>query len=199
MIVDIRSDREKANSGVPDLPFGGRLVECEYAQISDRRLRGQLRSPKDIERQVGMHAPSTHPHASWEVWIYQFCLRCCFTSLLHAKTCRTVFHGLSRGAQDLGSSLVTAQLCMGMQVTVLEIASLKQVRKGTRILLLDGSGGTSKRIAKELSRRGFRNVYVIDGGFSGWTSQKLQTKGSSTVSALAHVHFRPGLLMHATA
>lgn len=68
------------------------------------------------------------------------------------------------------------------QVTVLEIASLKRVGKGTKILLLDSNGGTSKRIAKELSRRGFRNVLVIDGGFSGWTSQKLQSKLSSSVS-----------------
>ena len=52
VIVDIRTDREK-NAGVPDLPFGGRLVDCEYASIADRRLRGQLRDPKGIERQVG--------------------------------------------------------------------------------------------------------------------------------------------------
>ena len=53
VIVDIRSSREKENAGVPDLPFGGRLVDVEYAAISDRRLRGQLRQVSDIERQVG--------------------------------------------------------------------------------------------------------------------------------------------------
>ena len=64
---------------------------------------------------------------------------------------------------------------------MLEIASLKRVGKGTKILLLDSNGGTSKRIARELGRRGFRNVLVISGGFNGWTSQKLQTKLSGSV------------------
>ncbi|KAK9797734.1 hypothetical protein WJX73_002375 [Symbiochloris irregularis] len=119
LIVDIRSQREKESAGVPDLPFGGRLVECEYASVGDRRLRGQLRNVGDIERKV----------------------------------------------------------------TVLEIASLKRVGKGTKILLLDSNGGTSKRIARDLGGRGFRNVFVVAGGFGGWTGQKLQTKGSSTVSS----------------
>lgn len=69
-------------------------------------------------------------------------------------------------------------------MTVLEIASLKRIGKGSKVLLLDNNGGTAKQIAKGLSGRGFRNVFVIDGGYSGWTSQKLQTKLSSTVSFL---------------
>ena len=52
VIVDIRTDREKESAGVPDLPGGNRLIDCEYAAITDRRLRGQLRNVKDIERQV---------------------------------------------------------------------------------------------------------------------------------------------------
>ena len=44
------------------------------------------------------------------------------------------------------------------QVTVLSIAALKKVSKGTRILLLDRNGGQSKTIAKELSKRGFKKV-----------------------------------------
>ena len=49
VIIDIRTDREKENSGVPDLPFGNRLIDCEYASISDRRLRGQLREGHNRE------------------------------------------------------------------------------------------------------------------------------------------------------
>lgn len=67
-----------------------------------------------------------------------------------------------------------------VQVTVLQIAALKKVSKGTRMLLLDRNGGSAKAIARELSRRGFRRVFVIQGGFSGWTSSKLQTKLSSS-------------------
>ncbi|KAA6421320.1 MAG: calcium sensing receptor [Trebouxia sp. A1-2] len=109
VIVDIRTSREKENGGVPDLPFGNRLIEVEYAEIEDRKVRGQLQNVGAIERQVN---------------------------------------------------------------------------KRTQILLLDKNGSTSKAIAKELSRKGFRKIRVIQGGFSGWTSSKLQTKMSNTVSAV---------------
>lgn len=69
---------------------------------------------------------------------------------------------------------------MPVQVTVLQIAALKKVSKGTRVLLLDRNGGSAKAVARELSRRGFRRVFVIQGGFSGWTASKLQTKLSSS-------------------
>ncbi|KAK9820460.1 hypothetical protein WJX72_010595 [[Myrmecia] bisecta] len=70
------------------------------------------------------------------------------------------------------------------QVTAMQIASLKKVGKRTSVLLLDKNGSTAKTIAKELSRRGFKKVYVIANGFSGWTSSKLQTKMSSSVSSV---------------
>ena len=47
-----RTDREKEAGGVPDIPTPGRLVELEYAAISDRKMRGQLRNPADIEKTV---------------------------------------------------------------------------------------------------------------------------------------------------
>lgn len=68
------------------------------------------------------------------------------------------------------------------QVTALEIAQLKRVSKGTPILLLDKSGGQSKSVAKELNSQGYRNVYVVSGGFNSWTSSKLATKVSTSFS-----------------
>lgn len=68
-----------------------------------------------------------------------------------------------------------------MQMTVLQIAALKRVKKRTRILLLDKNGGTAKDIAKALTSRGYKRVFVISGGFSSWVSSKLQTRGSSAV------------------
>eukprot|EP00884_Botryococcus_braunii_P022393 jgi/Botrbrau1/8838/Bobra.0335s0025.1 len=65
-------------------------------------------------------------------------------------------------------------------VTALEIAQLKRVSKGTTVLLLDKSGSQSKAVARELSSKGFRNIYVISGGFNAWTSAKLSTKVSSS-------------------
>ena len=52
VLVDIRTEREKGTSGVPDIPNSGRLVSVEYASIADRKLRGQLRNAGDIERQA---------------------------------------------------------------------------------------------------------------------------------------------------
>ncbi|KAK9909244.1 hypothetical protein WJX75_009385 [Coccomyxa subellipsoidea] len=120
LLIDIRSDKEKESSGVPDVPNSGRVVELEYASISDRKIRGQLRNPSDIEKTV----------------------------------------------------------------TVLSIAALKKVSKGTKILLLDRNGGQSKAVAKELAKKGFKKVFVVSNGFSGWTSSKLQTKFSSSVSSV---------------
>lgn len=45
-----------------------------------------------------------------------------------------------------------------VQVTVLSIAALKKVSRGTRILLLDRNGGQSKAIAKALAKKGFKKV-----------------------------------------
>ena len=50
---------------------------------------------------------------------------------------------------------------MRMQVTALQIASLKKVNKRSQIMLLDKNGSTSKVIAKELARKGFKKIRVI--------------------------------------
>ena len=44
---------------------------------------------------------------------------------------------------------------------MLEVASLKRVGKGTKILILDSNGGGAKDIARGLSGRGFRNVFIV--------------------------------------
>lgn len=69
-----------------------------------------------------------------------------------------------------------------LQITILQIDALKRVKKNFKILLLDKNGGTAKDIAKGLSSKGYKKVYVIQGGFGGWTSSKLQTRPSSSVS-----------------
>ena len=47
---------------------------------------------------------------------------------------------------------------VAVQVTVLSIAALKKVSRGTRILLLDRNGGQAKSIAKALAKKGFKRV-----------------------------------------
>lgn len=55
--------------------------------------------------------------------------------------------------------------CCCWQVTALQIAALKKIGRGSKVLLLDRFGTTSKAVAKELSRRGFGRVYVVAGGW----------------------------------
>ena len=71
-------------------------------------------------------------------------------------------------------------------MTIIQIAALKKVKKGTRVLLLDKNGSVAKDVAKGLNARGYKKVYVVDGGFNGWTSSKLQTRGSSSVRSGQH-------------
>lgn len=50
-----------------------------------------------------------------------------------------------------------------LQVTALQIAALKRIGRGSRVVLLDRYGNVSKQVAKELSRRGFGRVFVVQG------------------------------------
>eukprot|EP00199_Chlamydomonas_sp_CCMP681_P002405 CAMPEP_0119107104 /NCGR_PEP_ID=MMETSP1180-20130426/7951_1 /TAXON_ID=3052 ORGANISM="Chlamydomonas cf sp, Strain CCMP681" /NCGR_SAMPLE_ID=MMETSP1180 /ASSEMBLY_ACC=CAM_ASM_000741 /LENGTH=390 /DNA_ID=CAMNT_0007092541 /DNA_START=35 /DNA_END=1207 /DNA_ORIENTATION=- len=74
------------------------------------------------------------------------------------------------------------------QITALQIASLKKIGKGTKVILLDRYGPAARTVAKELARKGYGRVYVIDGGFDGrggWVQSKLQIKPASTLQSLA--------------
>ncbi|KAI8465256.1 MAG: hypothetical protein J3K34DRAFT_454792 [Monoraphidium minutum] len=62
------------------------------------------------------------------------------------------------------------------QVTALQVAALKRVSKGMRVILLDRNGSSSKAVARELAKRGFGRVFVVDGGFDGWVRSKLLVK-----------------------
>ncbi len=45
----------------------------------------------------------------------------------------------------------------------LQIASLKRIGKGTRVVLLDRYGGSAATVARELTRKGYGKVFVIQG------------------------------------
>lgn len=70
------------------------------------------------------------------------------------------------------------------QITALQIASLKRVSQGTRIIILDKNSSAARVVAKELARKGYGKVYVIEGGFdgrNGWVQSKLQIKPTASV------------------
>lgn len=54
VLVDVRSAREKEAAGLPEVASSasGRVLEVEFAQTEDRKLRGALRDPAGIELRV---------------------------------------------------------------------------------------------------------------------------------------------------
>lgn len=78
-------------------------------------------------------------------------------------------------------------------MTALQIAALKRIGRGTKVVLLDRFGNTSKAVAKELARRGFGRVYVVAGQCSvlsavscRWPGWKAFPVLSPTVELAAH-------------
>lgn len=69
-----------------------------------------------------------------------------------------------------------------LKITAMQIAALKRLNKGNTIYVLDRNGSAAKAVAKELANRGFSKVFVISGGFSGWSNARLGVKLSSSVS-----------------
>ena len=59
-------------------------------------------------------------------------------------------------------------------LTATKIASLKGVKKSTKVLIVDSNGkGDAPRVAKALGGQGFGRVYVVEGGFNGWANAGL--------------------------
>ena len=52
-----RTNNEKEYAGIPDLPRRDRLIELEYASVTDRKIRGQLRNVDTIEKQARLTLP----------------------------------------------------------------------------------------------------------------------------------------------
>lgn len=72
------------------------------------------------------------------------------------------------------------------QTTALQVASLKRISKGSKIVLLDRYGPVAEGIARELAKKGFGKVYVVSGGFDGrggWVQSKLQIKPYTSAAA----------------
>ena len=59
-------------------------------------------------------------------------------------------------------------------LTATKIASLKGVKRSTKVLVLDSNGrGDAPKVAKALGGQGFGKVYVVEGGFNGWANAGL--------------------------
>mmetsp|Transcript_7847 Transcript_7847/g.19568 ORF Transcript_7847/g.19568 Transcript_7847/m.19568 type:complete len:381 (-) Transcript_7847:883-2025(-) len=74
------------------------------------------------------------------------------------------------------------------QVTALQIASLKKISKGSKLVIMDRFGPAARTVAKELNRKGYSKVYVLAGGFDGrqgWVQSKLQIKPAASLTAVS--------------
>ena len=59
-------------------------------------------------------------------------------------------------------------------LTATKIASLKGVKRSTKVFVLDANGrGDGPKVAKALGAQGFGRVFVVEGGFNGWANSGL--------------------------
>ena len=59
-------------------------------------------------------------------------------------------------------------------LTALKVASLKGVKRGSKVLILDNNGGSdATKVAKALAAQGFGKAFVVQGGFNGWANAGL--------------------------
>jgi hypothetical protein len=166
---------------VPDVPGGGnKVIEVELATVGDRKLRGALRDVGYLEAQI---------------------------TALQVGREGGAWAGAARGKRRGYTTGTAAAAGMGTRMRVphlhrprrphqpplppSQIAALKRIGRGSKVLLLDRNGGTAKTVAKELTKQGFRKVYVIDGGFSSWVANKLLVK--PVVGAASSNGAAPGL------
>lgn len=65
------------------------------------------------------------------------------------------------------------------EIAALKISYLKRIGKGSNIVVMDSYGDSSKIVAKTLNSVGFKNCWVMAGGFSGrkgWAQSRLGTE-----------------------
>lgn len=62
------------------------------------------------------------------------------------------------------------------------ISSLKQLKQDSALFMLDKTGSTSPDIAKLLNDKGFKQCFVVKGGYNGWKDSKLIIKPSVSVT-----------------
>ncbi|EES05589.1 hypothetical protein BDA96_04G268000 [Sorghum bicolor] len=115
VLIDVRSDKDKAKAGVPQLPSNAKnqLVSVPLEDLPSK-LKGMVRNAKKAEAEIA----------------------------------------------------------------ALKISYLKKIGKGSNVIIMDSYNDVSKTVAKTLNSVGFKNCWVMAGGFSGrkgWAQSRLGT------------------------
>lgn len=115
VLIDVRSDKDKAKAGVPQLPSNAKnkLISVPLEDLSSK-LKGMARNAKKAEAEIA----------------------------------------------------------------ALKISYLKKIGKGSNVVVMDSYNDVSKTVAKTLNSVGFKNCWVMAGGFSGrkgWAQSRLGT------------------------
>ncbi|KAH0459208.1 hypothetical protein IEQ34_012022 [Dendrobium chrysotoxum] len=64
------------------------------------------------------------------------------------------------------------------------IRNFKNIKKGTKIVVMDSDAGRSKAIARSLKKLGVKEPYFVEGGFQAWTRKGLRIKEPRPETAL---------------
>uniref|UniRef100_R7WGK9 Uncharacterized protein n=1 Tax=Aegilops tauschii TaxID=37682 RepID=R7WGK9_AEGTA len=115
LIIDVRSENDKAKAGVPQLPSNAKnkIIALPLEELPNK-IKGMVRNAKRAEAEIA----------------------------------------------------------------ALKISYLKRIGKGSNIVVMDSYGDNSKIVAKTLNSVGFKNCWVMAGGFSGrkgWAQSRLGT------------------------
>ncbi|CAD6242543.1 unnamed protein product [Miscanthus lutarioriparius] len=115
VLIDVRSDKDKAKAGVPQLPSNAKnkLISVPLEDLPSK-LKGMVRNAKKAEAEI----------------------------------------------------------------TALKISYLRKIGKGSNVIIMDSYNDVSKTVAKTLNSLGFKNCWVMAGGFSGrkgWAQSRLGT------------------------
>ncbi|KAL6635067.1 hypothetical protein ACP70R_027738 [Stipagrostis hirtigluma subsp. patula] len=120
ILIDVRSDKDKAKAGVPQLPSNAknRLISVPLEELPGK-LKGMVRNTKKAEAEIA----------------------------------------------------------------ALKISYLKRIGKGSNVIIMDSYNDISKIVARTLNSVGFKNCWVMAGGFSGrkgWAQNRLGTDSYNT-------------------
>jgi rhodanese-related sulfurtransferase len=163
VLIDIRPAREKEASGVPDVPG---------AASSKVRLPAPNSRGRSADAAL-CAARARNPAAPRKAMCW------CLSRRSRARPVQVLEVEFAALEDKKLRSQLKDPSFIEAQTTALQIASLRRIGTGSKVILLDRYGPLAQAVARELNRKGYNRVFVVGGGFdgrAGWIQSKLQIK-----------------------